>query len=186
MATFSLSRLGNRYLNALYSADASSRALEDEAMGRLRDFDATTAATTASRAAYEDIYDDLAKNIERLRADQVGMGRLRTGFATEDEDELLEDANRALANAIARNALSATSMNLSASNALANYGTAARSRYLDLLAGGLDRAQMEENARKKRRGGIGALVGAGLGTFVFPGIGTELGAVLGGLAGEVF
>lgn len=61
-------------------------------------------------------------------------------------------------------------------------------QYYDLLAGAQDRQQAEKNAKKSRwsslAGGLGALAGGAIGTFLLPGIGTELGASLGGGLGS--
>jgi len=180
-------------MNALSASEVRGREAEDEYFRRAREFDPTQAVTTAAEGAWGQILPQVRDTIRELRGRMVGAGRLRGGYGEMDEDEVWNRATQQLTSEIARNAMSAANLALSNIQGIGGYGQAVTNRYLDLLAGGLDREQMEENARRRRRGGIGALVGTGLGAAVgsfIPGVGTMLGAQLGGLlggtAGEVF
>lgn len=188
-----MATLKNRFITALSASERRGREVEDEYLRRAREFDPSGAVRTAAEGAWASILPQVRDAITGLRGRMVGAGRLRGGYGEMDEDEVWNRATQQLTSEIARNAMSAAGLQLQNIQGIGGYGQAVTNRYLDLLAGGLDREQMAENARRRRRGGIGSLIGAGLGAAVgsfIPGAGTMLGAQLGGLlggtAGEVF
>src|SRR5690606_15228267 len=188
-----MATLKNRFITALSASERRGREAEDEYFRRAREFDPSVAVRTAAEGAWASLLPQVRDVITDLRGRMVGAGRLRGGYGEMDEDEVWNRATQQLASEIARNAMSAAGLQLQNIQGLGGYGQAVTNRYLDMLAGGLDREQMAENARRRRRGGIGALLGTGLGALAgsfFPGVGTLLGAQLGGLlggtAGEVF
>lgn len=180
-----------RFLEALSFEEPLSRELVDEELRRRRAFDPTEAAARAGRAAWETFQEDLGRQIERLRGQQVRMGRLRTGFGTEDEDRLVQYGLRDLNRALARNALAASQLGLRNIEGLSRTAALTRGRYLDLLAGQRDWETAMENLRRaqrfRRRGALGGVLGLGLGALggaLIPGVGTLLGAELGSLVGS--
>lgn len=188
-----MATLKNRFITALSASERRGREAEDEYLRRAREYDPTAAVTTAAQGAWAQIAPQLQDTIRDLRGRLASSYRLRGGYGEMDEDEVFTRAAQNLTSEIARNAMSAANLELSNIQGIGGYGERVTNRYLDLLSGGLDREQMAENARRRRRGGIGALVGTGIGAAVgsfIPGVGTMLGARLGGLlggtAGEVF
>src|SRR5690606_19405149 len=189
-----MATLKNRFISALSASERRGQEAEDEYFRRAREYDPTAAVTTAAQGAWAQIAPQLQDTIRDLRGRLAATRRLRGGYGEMEEDEVFTRAAQHLTSEIARNAMSAAGLQLQNIQGLGGYGQAVTNRYLDLLAGGMDREQMEENARRRRRGGIGSLIGTGLGalagTYLFPGIGTklgaQLGALLGGTAGEVF
>lgn len=137
------------------------------------EFDAREYAKEAAGASFADYEEDFEKGIRDLRGQQVSMGRLRTGFATEDEDELVQDLNRRTARELARGAFTAAGLDLENQN------------LIDERAAGLhDVLQARRNQnQKKRRGLLGFLGGAvgGVGGFL---LGGPQGAVAGARAGS--
>ena len=183
----------NRYLAAMNHAGRRGEQAEEEYYRRATEYDPTQAVTTAAQGAWGQMLPQLQEALQDLRGRLAGAGRLRGGYGQMDEDRILTRAAENLSSEIARNAMNAASLALRNIEGIGQYGQNVTNRYLDLLAGQLDREQMEENARRRRRGGIGALLGTGLGALAgsfIPGIGTQLGAqlgaLLGGTAGEVF
>lgn len=189
MATASLR---NRYIDAISASATTGDAAEREYLRRASMFDPMRAAATAAEGAWQRIAPQLRDTIGDLRGRLAATRRLRGGYGEMEEDDVFTRAAENLTSEIARNAMTAASLDLSNIQGIGRFGESATNRYLDLLSGGLDREQMEENARRRRRGGIGALVGTGLGAAVgsfFPGgtmLGAQLGGLLGGTAGEVF
>jgi hypothetical protein len=174
-------RLGSRRIQGEQRAGE----LESEVDRRRMDFDASDAARAHAGAAFEDFQEDFSQGIADLRGQQVGMGRLDTGFATGDEDRLGEDFNRRLSREIARGAFSAASLDLSNIGGIQAAGVEARAGADAALAGDLDRTQAAVNERKRRRRGLlgtlGGVVGGIAGT-VFGPAGTAIGSRLGGWA----
>lgn len=172
-------------------AQGSERAdtLEAESDAARSGFDATEYATDAARAQFDTFRDDLLKDVETLRGNQVGRGRLDTGYGMEDEDELVQGGIENLNRQLVSNAFEAARLNLSNIGGQTAAAEGARNRDLDLLTGATDRAQAQENLKmqKKRRrfGLLGGLAGAAVGSIV-PGLGTAVGAKLGSaIGGEI-
>lgn len=140
----------------------------NQLIGRVGEFDPNEAAKRSAEAQFETIERPLKENVERLRGEQVGRGRLNTGFGFEDEDRLVRGTFEELARTLGRNALTSSGQQLQA------FGLEG-----DLVSGGLDREQAEKNAKKRRRGGLFGALGAVAGSFLpVPG-GTYLGGMLG-------
>ena len=144
------------------------RSLKDEfsdVIGDARDFSATDAAKTSALAQFELTKTPLLEMLETLRGNQVGRGRLNTGFGFEEEDRLFRGAFQDLNQRIASRAFQGAGLDL---QALGLRG--------DLASGGLDRETLERNARREQRTALlGALIG-GIGRVVG-------GAVSGGATG---
>lgn len=186
-----------RLLDALASEERAAGELQGEELARRRAYDPTAAAARAGRAQFDVFREDLGRDIEQLRGEQVGRGRLRTGFGFEDEDRLIQYGLRDLNRALAQNALSTAGFQLRNIEGFGQSGAQSRGRYLDLLAGQRDAEIAEENYRRQRRarkrGGLGGILGGALGAAAgsfIPGVGTllggQIGSLLGGSAGRAF
>lgn len=143
----------------------------DRAMG----FDANRAVRDAAQGGFNQFRKQLGRDLHTLRGRQVGMGRLNTGFATQDEDRLIEGGLQNLNNQILQNAMGAASLNLRNTEGLGQYGAAQSGTYLDALTGlnQTRRAQELQNRASKRgfwgnlAGGLMSGIGAagGIGAF---------------------
>lgn len=155
---------------------------------RASEFDAGAAFEKATTGAHQRHMTDLSKALERLRGQQAGMGRMNTGYATMDEDDTMVDMNDNFNSAMAGYALNANQQNLSNIQGMGQYGAQMAGVYGDMLSGDMDREQAKINRRRDKRssllGGALGLAGAAAGTYLLPGIGTELGAKLGGYIGQ--
>lgn len=155
-----------------------------------RDFDAREYSRDASQAAYQDFAEEHGRAIRDLRGEQVGAGRLNTGFRFEDEDQLTQDFQDRLSRDLARNAFTAARLDLENQGAFAAEGIEARRASDSALAGLRDVAQARENERRERRRGLlGFLGGAagGIGGFLLGGpAGAAAGARIGGELGNAF
>lgn len=139
-----------------------------EAVQTERSYDPRQAVQTATTASWAAIADQLKQQLSDYRGQQVGMGRLNTGFATEDEDRLYRQALKDQANITAQNALQGESL----------YQTS-RNRYLELLSGEDDRFTRDQNLKRQKRGGLwGTLLG-----LAGAGVGLATGGVPGAMAG---
>lgn len=153
---------------------------EQEYLSRAIGFDANRAVRDAAIGGFNAFRKQLGRDLHALRGRQVGMGRLNTGFATQDEDRLIEGGLNDLNNMILQNALGAASLDLRNLQGLGAYGANQSNVYLDALAGlnMTRRAQQLQNQASKR-GFLGGLLGAGIGA-----LGTALGGPLGGVLGR--
>jgi hypothetical protein len=179
--------LRNQYNAALAGAGTRSGAADNEFYRRATEFDPYARVEQSAMGSYNLLADQLGKQMQTLRSQQVGMGRLQTGFASEDETDLVREGRDQLTNMLLANSMQAAQMDQSRIGMLGSYAGQQQSNYYDLLSGGLDREQAERNARQQKRGGlfgtIGAIGGALLGSGILPGVGTKLGAALGDKVG---
>lgn len=159
----------NRWMDALGASEGSLR--------EAREFDPRQALGRYARGAYQQFEEDLGENITDLRGQQVSMGRLDTGFATRDEDRLVEGMTEDLNRRLLRASLQTAGMRQGQLQQGAN-------RYLDLLTGVSDRKARQKRRRGGLFGGLGALAGGLAGTFLLPGVGTAAGAQIGGALGQ--
>jgi hypothetical protein len=178
------------YMRALRGSREAGRTAEDEYLRRTLEYDPQEALNRSTEAAYGAIREQLDEDIARFRGQQVGAGRLDTGFRFEGEDLLVRDAFDRLNRELARNALTTENLRMRATESLGAFGERTTGRYLDLLTGGLDRAAAEEAAeeerRRRRRSGIGGLLGAGVGFLAGGPMGAAVGARLGSWASDIF
>lgn len=175
--------LKNRYLLALSGAGTRASTATDAFDTALTGFDPQAAFEKSAEGAYAGFRTRLKEDIGTLRGQQVGMGRLRTGFGQDDEDRLVDRSAERFENTLADRAMQTTGMRLNKLGMQGSYAEAQQNRYLDLLSGGLDRAQAEANAKRQSRnslisaalGGVGMVGGAILGGPIGAGIGAKLG-----------
>jgi len=148
-----------------------------------RDWSGKEYAQDYAQAAYSSIERPYMEAAQDLRGRQVGQGRTRTGFGFEDEDRFYRDAfAQPLAETIGMSSVQLAGMDAGMINARAS----SQDRFGDALAGGWDREQAEENAKKKKKKGLwstlGMVAGAGIGSLI-PGVGTYLGGAAGSALG---
>lgn len=153
--------LDTRYTEALEGklpgADAM-QAWKDRTMA----FDPQAAIDESARGAFEATRPMLDRTVGDLRQGQAAMGRLRSGFATEDEDRIVTDTARDLNARIAANAVTGAGMTMQNNAMLGDIAGQESGQYLDLLTGALDRRTMERNhADAMKAGRTNAAWGAG-------------------------
>ncbi|KKL75779.1 hypothetical protein LCGC14_2051510, partial [marine sediment metagenome] len=82
------SRTQNRYMAAFDPTQRRGERAEDFYLDKATSFDPTEAVERYGQAAYSDFSRELDRRMEASRGESVGMGRLNTGFAVEDEDRV--------------------------------------------------------------------------------------------------
>lgn len=179
-----LGRLETRIEDRGTTGAERAAGIEQDVDAFRRGFNATDAARETARAAYADFAEDHARGIRDLRGQQVSMGRLRTGFAQEDEDELTQDFQDRLARELARGAFTAASLDLRNIEGFSGEGIEARRASDEAMTGFHDILQARRNQNQQRRRGLLGYLGGGLGAiaggiFGGPG-GAAIGARIGG------
>lgn len=175
-----------RFNSAMNRANTQGREAEDEYLRRAQEYDPQESIDRSARASFDSVRGDMNEAVGDLRGQQVGMGRLDTGFATGDEDRLVRSAYDRLNNTLSQNAMFGEQLSMQNTQALGRFGSEQSGRYLDLMSGQMDREQAARNAQKERQaglfGGIAKLAGGALGSLLGP-AGTAVGAKLGGVVG---
>lgn len=143
----------NRYVDSLNRSGSQAEMAEDEFLQRARGFDARSYTNDVARGAFNQFLPELERNIGELRGQQVGMGRLNTGFATEDEDRLVTQMGQGLNNTLSQAAMQAAGLDLNNTQMIGNYGMEQGNRYLQGVAGQYDMKTAETNERKGRTWG---------------------------------
>lgn len=164
-------------------AGERGRAAEGEFYDRALAFDPQAAVQQSATAAYGSFRDQLGEDIQDLRGQQVGMGRLDTGFATQDEDRLVRSGMDRLNNLITQQSLQAAGMEQNQIGMIGQHAGQQSGRYLDLLSGQADREEMRRNADKERKasrwGTLGTLAGMAASPILGPGaaaVGNRIGS----------
>jgi hypothetical protein len=130
---------------------------------RREQFDPRSFARETAQASFQDFQEGLTRGIGDLRGQQVGMGRLTTGFGQEDEDRYVQDLNRRMAQELARGAFTAAGLEQQNISGIQSAAESARIGADEALAGQMDRAQAALNERRQRRSQRLGLLGSGLG-----------------------
>lgn len=139
----------NRFLKAFDPTQARADTAQDFYLNRSTTFDPSAAMQKYGDAAYSRFSKGLTRDVESLRGQQVGMGRLDTGFATQDEDRLVTESGDRFRGDIASHALDAAGLDLRNIEGVGQYGQNQGNTYLDMLSGQLDRETAESNAKKQ-------------------------------------
>ena len=151
-------------------------------------FDAAEYARETAAASFADMKEEMGRGVESLRGQQVGRGRLDTGFGFEDEDRLVMDFQDRLSRDISHQAFTAAGMDLRNIEGGASDANLARERDLGLLVGATDREQARVNERNRRRRGrfgmLAGLAGAGVGLALGGPAGAQLGGSIGSSVGS--
>lgn len=155
------SGLKNRFLAQLDPTEQRADRAEDFYLDRATSFDPSAALDRYAGGVTSRLRRDIGRDVDTLRGQQVGMGRLDTGFATEDEDRVVTDLGERAQEDLDRAALQTTGMEMQNYQNVGQYGQNTRNTFLDLMGGGLDRETAEANAKRAMWGNIfGSLFGA--------------------------
>lgn len=134
-------------------------------------------------AAFADFKDQFTENLADLRGQQVGMGRLNTGFGFDDEDRLFTNMGKNLNRTVAGHALDVERLRQGGISRDAQVASSAADRALSATGGEYHtlRAQRMQDERdsnerrdSRRRGRWNSILGVG---------GATAGFLLGGPAG---
>lgn len=145
--------------------------------------DPRAAYERAAGSAFSRYGRNISEGIRDLRGQQVGMGRLKTGFATDDEDDLYRNITEDFSNTLADRALQAEGLNQNRLGMMGGYGTALTTEALGARVGEYQtlraqRMQDEADRRKSRGSLIGSLAGVA-GTILAGPVGGAVGGYLG-------
>jgi hypothetical protein len=140
----------NRWTDALNRSGSVAEQAEGAYLDRATNFNAQDYMRQAASGAFADFLPELERSIGEMRGAQVGMGRLNTGFATEDEDRLVSLGMEDLNQKLSQMALQAGGLQLENDQGLARFGAEYGGRYLDLMTGQYDAKTAETNAKKRK------------------------------------
>lgn len=156
------SAVKNRYLAALDPTQNQANRAQNFYLDKATSFDPSAAFERTANAAGQRFRRTVGDEVGKLRGQQVGMGRLDTGFATQDEDRIVTELGARQQEDLDANALNATSLDLRNTEGVGQYGISQGNTYLDLLSGQMDRETAEKNAKRQMWASIlGGLTGAG-------------------------
>lgn len=156
---WAIDTIKNRYTDAMNRTGGNAERAEDDYFGKAESFDARDYAGQAAQGIFDQFMPKLQESIGDLRGQQVGMGRLNTGFATEDEDRLVRGGLEDLNHQIAGLSMDAARLDQQNTQDLGNMGLEYGNRYMDQISGQYDRRVAEDNAKKKQGGGFGKFLG---------------------------
>lgn len=175
--------LRQRFLDELDPSEARADAAETMYLERAGGFDPMARVREYGRAVWGDVREDLGETLEDLGEQAVGAGRLDTGFYDVDQGDVIRRATDRFGRAISQQAVNAASLDLRNIEGMGRYGLDASNRYLDVLTGGLDRAEEEEERRRRRGSWFGRALGAVAGGAAGFAMGGPAGAIGGARAG---
>jgi len=155
----------NRYDAALRGEPLPGAGMEQEYDRRALAFDPQESLNRYATGAWDTIQNRVGGVRDQLRdlgGASVGAGRLDSGFFDEDQGAVINRGMESFGSALAQQSMNATGMEQRNIEGIGATGEARGTRYLDLLAGGMDRAQAEENARRQRQADMwGSIMQAG-------------------------
>lgn len=162
---WNLDNMKARSAVALNRGGATSEALGSKYVKQLEDYDPAAAvkqyATGAWNAAYGEV-GGVRDQLATLAGKSVGAGRLDTGFFDLDQGDVINRATDSLNANIAQQSVAASGQKLGAIGQLGTYANEERSRYLDLLTGGMNFEQSRKNAEAQRSADLwGGVIKAG-------------------------
>jgi len=182
---YNLPAFRNRFVAAMDPAQRVAEETEADYLGRARTYDPQASFERTAGAMWGDVREDLGEDLRDLRGASVGAGRLDTGFYDEDQGYLIDKATEEFQRSLAREALGTESLRLRNIEDLGQYAMGASNRYLDLMTGGLDRAEAEEEAKRRKGsfwGRLGRGLAGGIGGFVTGGPAGAAAGAVGGFA----
>ena len=169
-------RMRDQYYADIDRTGQIGRTLSDRFVSNATSYDPRVAFQESAQAVMAGHRKELGRSLQGLRASQVGMGRINTGFATDDEDRLVEGAEESLNRTIADRALQAEGLNLDHMSMLGAHANAYSDRALEARGGEYQTLRGQRLADKaNKRSGIGRLIGAGI-----TAVGTIAGGPIGG------
>jgi hypothetical protein len=169
-------RMRDQYYADIDRTGQIGRTLTDRFVGDVTSYNPRLAFEESTKAVFDTFHRDLGRNVRGLRASQVGMGRLDTGFATGDEDRLIEGSAEGLHREIAGRGLQAEGLNLDRLGILGAHANAYSDRALEARGGEYQTIRQQRLAEQaQKRSGLGQLLGAGISA-----VGTIAGGPIGG------
>ena len=163
---------------------------QDAYLQGMQNFDPSSYLADTARGQFNILRPDMENYMASLRGQQVGMGRLDTGFATEGEDRVTTEALRGLDDRLLANSMNSAGMEMQKYNSLGQYGNQNYDRAMEMNSSGWDRKVAADNAKKKKKHGIFGTIGSvlgGAGGFLLGGpAGAAAGAKIGGSIGSGF
>jgi hypothetical protein len=176
----------NRFLSSFDPAQRVAESTEADYLKRARSYDPQASFERTAGAAYDANRDELRRDLRDEESAAAESGRLDTGFYDFDRGEVRRRADESFNRELAGHALNTEGLRLRNQEGIGQYAQYAGNRYLDLMTGGLDRAEAEAEARRRRGSGIGRVIGTvagGVGGFLAGGpAGAAAGAGIGGRA----
>lgn len=137
--------LRQQFGNAL-QGKAPGQDLINAAGKRMMAFDPQASAAASAKGSYDLMKPELDRDIDSYRQGQVSLGRLRSGFATEGEDNIMRDAFSNLNARVAQNSLTTAGMMAQNNRDIAGVGQQQYGNNMDAVTGQLDRNQAQRNA----------------------------------------
>lgn len=162
---------------------ATGRRAEGAYLDRAMGYDAQQAASTAARGHFDQFQEDIDRRLRDFRGQQVGQGRLDSGFRFEDEDDIWRQGLSDLGRTFAQNAMQAEGMNLRNMEGIGGFGERMTGRGLDIMASERDAGVLDEELRRRdqanRRQGLFGMLGRVGGSVLGP-----AGSLVGGKLAE--
>jgi hypothetical protein len=151
--------LRNRYTDAMNRTGTLAERGENDFYDRAEGFDARQYAGQAAQGMFDQFMPKLQEAVGDMRGQEVSMGRLDTGFGTQDEDRLVRGGLEDLNHQVAGLSMTAAGMDQRNTEDLGQMGESMGNRYMDQVSGALDRKTAQQNAKKKF--GFGDILKAG-------------------------
>lgn len=135
---------------------------------QLLSYDPQKAMEEYTRGASKQAGTELSRQLDILRGQSVGAGRLDTGYFDTQQGELVRSIWENLNQNISQQALGAASLKGSQLGQMGQYATGLRQDYLDLLTGELDRrAGIENSKRAASAANTQAIIGGAMSILPF-------------------
>lgn len=136
-------------------------------LNRAEGFDASTALNKYAQGAWGNISAGLKQTLADTRGQSVGAGRFDSGFLDEDQGTVINRATSAFSNDLAQQSVAAAGMDQRNTEQIGNFANERTSMGNDLLAGRSEQVQNDARAeaerKRKKRAGIGGLIGGVIG-----------------------
>ena len=169
-------RYRNRYDGGIAGTEEAGRKLTRNFTDGATNFDPRKGFDEYVTGAHNRFRREFKQDVGDLRGQQVGMGRLDTGFATGDENRLFESSAARMQEGIASRAVQVQGQELDRLNMVGSMGSAYDERALAAVGGEyqtIRQQRLQDEANKRR--GWGNVISATLGAA-----GTVLAGPIGG------
>jgi hypothetical protein len=157
-------RLRKDYYGDIARTGKVGEALTGRFVNDISTLDPSKGFETSTNAAFERFKRNvLGRGVRDLRGEQVGMGRLDTGFAGQDEDRLIEYGLEDLNREVASKALQAQGLDLDRVATMGSFADRYSSRAMDARGGEYQTLRQQRLAdAAQRRSALGGLLQAGI------------------------
>lgn len=172
------------FLGDLDRSRRVGQSLEDAFVTGMTGFDPYASYREATQGAFGDFRRQFTDQLRALRGQQVGMGRINTGFATADEDRLFTELGSRLLDTLSQGAMQAGQQRLQQLGQMGDYASQQRGLAMEGAFGDwATRYQQRAADQASKRSMWGNIIGAGLG-LVGTALGGPIGSALGGWVGN--